>query len=114
MDDSPLDWPRISAAGAPVAVLIGPHTTSSGEMTAIAFRGRPATRFFGEPTAGYTTGNQVFDLSDGAHLVVTSVYVEDRNGVGFTGAISPDETTPVDQADERALAWPARQGCPSG
>lgn len=29
----------------PVAVLIGPHTASSGEAVAIAFKGRPNTRF---------------------------------------------------------------------
>lgn len=34
----------------PVAVLTGPLTSSSGEFTALAFRGRPRTRSFGEAT----------------------------------------------------------------
>jgi C-terminal processing protease CtpA/Prc len=113
MDDTPFDWPRIKAADAPVAVLVGPHTTSSGEMTAIAFRGRPQTRIFGAPTGGFTTGNSVFNLSDGAHLVITGVYVEDRNGVGFSGPIAPDEAAAKDAALPAARAWLASKGCPA-
>ncbi|MEI9990923.1 MAG: S41 family peptidase [Rhizomicrobium sp.] len=37
-----------------VAVLVDRRTASSGEATAIAFEGRPHTRFIGEPTAGFT------------------------------------------------------------
>lgn len=41
----------------PVAVLTGPRTASAGEAVAIAFRGRPDTRTFGEPTFGVPTAN---------------------------------------------------------
>ena len=34
------------------AILIGPRTASAGEAVCIAFKGRPGTRFFGDPTAG--------------------------------------------------------------
>src|SRR5690606_13717711 len=37
-----------------VAVLTGPRTASSGEAVAVAFRGHPGARSFGEPTHGVT------------------------------------------------------------
>jgi hypothetical protein len=46
-----------------VAVLTDVRIASSGEATAIAFRGRPNTRSFGEPTCGLSTANQGFTLS---------------------------------------------------
>ena len=52
----------------PVAVLIDRDTGSSGEGIAIAFRGRPDTRFFGESTAGAATSTFPYTLSDGAQI----------------------------------------------
>lgn len=46
----------------PVAVLIGSHTGSAGEFTAMSFEGRPNTRFFGAPSAGFVTANSPFPL----------------------------------------------------
>ena len=43
-----------------IAVLIDSMTGSSGEMTAVSFSGLPNVRFFGTPSAGYTTGNGTF------------------------------------------------------
>ena len=40
-----------------VAVITGITTASSGEITALAFKGRPHTIFIGESTYGATTGN---------------------------------------------------------
>lgn len=45
-----------------VAVLTGSRTASSGEVVAIAFRGRPRTRSFGEPTVELSTANRTFLL----------------------------------------------------
>jgi carboxyl-terminal processing protease len=108
-------WPVLPAAPsrstAPIAVLVGPRTGSSGEMITIAFEGRPLTRFFGEPTAGLTTANSARPLSDGAVLAVTSAYVEDRTGHRYDGPILPDETAPGQEAQARALAWLKAQGC---
>jgi hypothetical protein len=42
-----------------VAVLIDRRTGSSGEAIAIAFRGRPETRFFGDHTEGASIANDV-------------------------------------------------------
>ena len=109
--DHPFAFPTLRARAAPIAVLIGPRTVSSGEMTAVAFRGRPNTRFFGQPTGAYTTANTTVDLEDGALMAITSAFIEDRNGVAFTGAVPPDETVPLDDADEAAMTWLAAQGC---
>jgi hypothetical protein len=112
-------WPAGSALSrdglrnpdAPVAVLLGPKTGSSGEMMAIAFAGRPATRSFGQPTAGFTTANSTVVLSDGAVLAVTSAYVEDRLGRRYEGAMTPDETTTPEETAAAAAAWLGKQGC---
>ena len=80
----------------PVAVLTGPVTASSGEAITVAFRGRPHTRSFGEPTAGVPTDNDAFSLSDGALLVLTVAVDADRTGQTYDSAIAPDQPIPVD------------------
>ncbi len=100
-------------ASAPVAVLIGGRTSSSGEMTAIAFRGRPGARFFGGATAGFTTANIPAALPDGALLSVTVSGVRDRTGELIRGGLRPDETTSPEAAPEAALRWLRAQGCPA-
>jgi len=110
-------WPALPARSptdTPVAVLIGPRTGSSGEMIAIAFEGRLATRFFGAPTAGLTTANRPFVLSDGAVLTVTTAKVEDRAGHLYDGPILPDQAAPDDTAEPAAIAWLGTQGCRAG
>jgi carboxyl-terminal processing protease len=92
-----------------VAVITGPGTASSGEVVTVAFRGRPGARSFGTPTAGYSTTNTNFDLSDGAMLfLATSVYV-DRAKNPYGDAIPPDELIPTgaegDAPLERAVQW---------
>ncbi|HEU0296288.1 MAG TPA: S41 family peptidase [Anaerolineales bacterium] len=87
----------------PVAVLIGPQTASSGEATAISFRGRPNTRFFGEPSYGLTTGNQGFSLSDGAMIILTVAVELDRTGQEYGGSITPDVLT--SNAESEATDW---------
>lgn len=90
---------------APVAVLVGPKTASSGEMIAIAFIGRKDTRTFGNPTAGFTSANKVYPLSDGAFLVLTESSVSDRLGREYAGPIIPDEQVADDKAKSAAMKW---------
>ena len=93
----------------PVAVLIGPQTASAGEATAISFRGRLNTRFFGTASFGLTTGNEGFPLSDGALILLTTVVELDRTGQEYGGKIVPDVVTlnPEAEASEWLLAQPA-------
>ncbi len=94
-----------------VAVLTGPKTASSGEVVAIAFRGRQATRSFGSATYGLSTGNVVYPLADGSLLVLTRSVDLDRNGKAYGGKIEPDQavaTLPdagTDSVMDAATAW---------
>ena len=107
------DWPRVGwnwrsrvpNADKPVAVLLDNRTASSGEMVAIAFLGRPNVRTFGAPTAGFTTGNASFPMSDGALLLITGAFARDRAGRDYSGPIQPDMTISPSEAQSAAAAW---------
>jgi len=106
----------LKRTGAPVAVLTGPRTASSGEATVVAFRGRPDTRSFGEPTRGVSTANVVRRLVDGSSLVLTTSLMQDRNGRGDGRKIEPDQHTRSDVATlAAAQAWLlAQPACTGG
>lgn len=87
---------------APVAVLQGPRTASSGEATLLSFRARANTRSFGEPTRGLSTANQVFPLADGAGIAVTTALMADRSGKPHGGKIAPEEHVAGDEAAQAA------------
>jgi len=105
-----------------VAVLIGPRTASSGEAVAVAFHGRPQTRFLGQPTAGLANANGTMRLPDGALMMVMTAVDVDRNGQKFGEKVTPDETiapttggqtdAPDDPTVAAALRWlHAQPGC---
>lgn len=102
--------PRQSA-DRPIAVLLGPRTGSSGEMTAMALVGRERVRTFGQATAGLSTPNTSFQMSDRAVLVVTTGKARDRTGFQYEGPIQPDETVALDAAEPAAVRWLSEQGC---
>jgi carboxyl-terminal processing protease len=77
----------------PIAVLMGASTVSSGEAIAIAFRGNPNTRSFGQHTRGLTTANSDFTLSDGAIIVLTQAIDADRSGQLYDDGVTPDVLT---------------------
>jgi carboxyl-terminal processing protease len=105
--------PLAAAASPPprVAVLLDSLTASSGEMVAIAFKGRPNPKFFGQPSAGYTTTNRSFKLADGAYLMLATGYMVDRNRHAYLSGITPDvivEYSPAQAPDkplEAASRW---------
>lgn len=92
-----------------IAVLIGPGTGSSGELVALLFRGQANTRFFGAPTSGINTGNQMFPLPHGGMLALTVSHSLDRDGRRQVGPIQPDEPRAPAETDEaleqRAARW---------
>jgi carboxyl-terminal processing protease len=97
---------------APVAVLVGPRTVSSGEAVTISFIGRPRTRLFGLPTAGLSTSNTVIPMPDSSMVVLTVSVEADRNGKRYGEKIEPDEVIPAapvgstsDPQLDRAVAW---------
>jgi hypothetical protein len=62
-----------------VAVLIDNAVVSSGEAIAISFIGRENTKSFGSATCGKSTGNVQYNLSYNRTLVLTTVFLADRN-----------------------------------
>ncbi|RYE00894.1 MAG: hypothetical protein EOP50_02955 [Sphingobacteriales bacterium] len=93
----------------PVGVLTNGNCGSSGEVVVLAFRGRPRTQSFGSPTAGYTSSNEGFRLSDGAVLLVTVGRGGDRNRNLFDAGIPPDvaieEQAGTDAVLAAAIRW---------
>jgi hypothetical protein len=88
-----------------VAVLTDGNVASSGEATAIAFKGRPNTRFFGAATCGLSTANEPF-MVDGATLTLTVSTIADRNKVAYGDTLPPDEVI-MDNTEllNRAISW---------
>jgi hypothetical protein len=86
-----------------IAVLLGKPTASSGEITALGFKGQRNVRFFGQPTAGSTTANTSIDLTNGGTLALTTSRILDRTGAVQQGPVQPDVLTddPVGEAE----AW---------
>ena len=74
-----------------VAIITSVFTASSGEITAIAFKGRPNTTFIGESTYGATTGNVQWPLPFNIIMALTTSYYSDRNG-NYYERITPDIT----------------------
>ena len=91
--------------GPRVAVITSRRTASSGEAIAVAFRGRPNTRFFGSPTCGVPTSNQGFRLSDGGVLLLTTALDADRMRRIYNEPLVPDEITSDEESAPRAVAW---------
>lgn len=83
----------------PVAVITGPVTASSGSMTAIAFKQRPATVFIGEPTAdGYSTSNGYFTYGNSLIFLFATNFVADRGKNMYKNAVPVD--IPVTGTDD--------------
>ena len=104
--------PRVKVTGKPyemkqkkarVAVLTNSRTMSSGEVTTVAFRSRPNTRSFGQPTGGYSTTNANFYLSDGAMILLTISVYGDRDKNPYGKKITPDVVVEPKEGEDAAL-----------
>ncbi|WP_295234111.1 S41 family peptidase [Sediminibacterium sp.] len=84
------DTYKIKKLNTKIAVLIDSMTASSGEMTAITFIGLPNVKLFGQPSAGFTTANSTFYLSDGTRLFLATKFVADRTHKLYPDKIIPD------------------------
>ncbi|MEM6328463.1 MAG: S41 family peptidase, partial [Bacteroidota bacterium] len=99
----------------PIAVLIGPATLSSGQITAVAFAGWERARLFGDPTAeGYATSNGWNQITPDLALNLSVAYFADRSGFVHEGIVLPDEEVPgewvlddpeADPVVQRAIEW---------
>jgi carboxyl-terminal processing protease len=105
------DGYKIKNTNAKIAIMIDSLTASSGEMTAISFIGLPNVRVFGMPSAGYTTANASYQLSDGTQLLLAVSYVADRTKKPYLDKILPDEIiennpgTTIDEVVAASKKW---------
>jgi carboxyl-terminal processing protease len=79
-----------------IVVLTSRRTVSAGEILALAFKGRQQTCLIGEATAGLTTANATYSLSDKSMLVLTVCQEADRTGRICEGRIQPDKYVSAD------------------
>ncbi len=86
----------LDPANVPVAVLTSGFTGSAGEMTLVAFRGRPNLRTFGEATEGLMTAVAMRELDDGAVLGIAESIPADRTGTVYNGKLDPDQEVRID------------------
>lgn len=94
---------------APVAVLIGPLTRSSGQALALAFRGRGQCALVGAPSArGYTTVTAPVDLGQGVVLSLAVGFMADRSGraerIRVEAEIAADATVSALRVEDPAVA----------
>jgi|GEM_PF-1020620 len=92
-----------------VALLLGPGTRDAGEDLAVAFRGRPNTRSFGKPTAGFPLqGVQAHRLAGGSTLGVLEIRATDRTGIVHRVPLEPETLLHEDATDplpQPVLDW---------
>ncbi len=91
-----------------IAVLISSKTSSSGEITAISFVGKPNVKTFGHASSGHTTANTAFMLLDSSYILLTTSNTADRNEVIYADGITPDvEITGYSSKEHilKAKAW---------
>ncbi|MGD8456567.1 MAG: S41 family peptidase [Anaerolineales bacterium] len=99
---------RLQVENPPIAILIGRGTISAGEMLALAFEGVPNTIYFGHATGGLLTGNDMFELSDGALFFFTTDIFMDRTGQLYDGNLEPDRPLIAgfsQDVPEEAIEW---------
>jgi len=75
-----------------VSVLVNGATAGAGEALAVLVQGDSAARIFGEPTYGLGAEVQLYDLENGAALLVPSSVWETASGKSWNvDGITPDE-----------------------
>ncbi|MFN9320723.1 MAG: S41 family peptidase [Chitinophagales bacterium] len=90
---------------AKIAVLIDNKTASAAEMTAISLIGLPNVKLFGQTSAGKTTGNRIFNLSNGSMIALSTSWAIDRKGKIYFGPIIPDVITSTEETLVKAIDW---------
>jgi carboxyl-terminal processing protease len=98
---------RLSVPPRRIAVLTDSLTNSSGEATAVGFRGRADTKTFGGQTCGRSSSIFGHKLNDGGILGVMDSIDADRLGTNYGGGVLvPDERISDDlQLYARVVAW---------
>ncbi|OYU26365.1 MAG: hypothetical protein CFE41_16540 [Burkholderiales bacterium PBB2] len=93
-----------------LAIVVNRQTASSGEFVAASLLAHPNSKLFGEPTAGLTTGNQLYPLQTGGLLAVATSKLATADGRPVNGALVPTMLAEPANAVATASAW-VRQEC---
>ena len=75
-----------------IAILLSPQTSSSCEAIAMSFIGQNNVKTFGQKTAGFTTGNEDYDMG-GITIWLSTCMMEDREQRNYPNGIKPDSVT---------------------
>lgn len=86
-----------------IALITSLATGSSGEVTALAFKGRPNTIFIGGTTYGATTANVIRSLPLVDYMALTVGYDCDRNGIYYEKIVPDVEILNQDNFDNLLL-----------
>ncbi|MCS3794777.1 S41 family peptidase [Niastella sp. OAS944] len=106
---------KVKRMTSPIAVLIDSFTASSGETTAISLIGLRNVKTFGLPSAGFTTSNGIYQLSNGTMLALANAYAADRKKNIYKERIYPnvyirENTKTADDTIDAALQWVLKEG----
>ena len=80
-----------------IAILVSRYTISSGEVVAIAFKGKENTRFFGQQSAGMTTVTGYDFIDNETIMLISKAYYRDRNNEVYTNGVDVDEVIEFDE-----------------
>jgi hypothetical protein len=95
----------------PLAVVVGSHTASAGEMLLVALLGEDRVQTFGSTSYGKSTANVTYAMPDGSSLVLTEARYALGDGPVYQGGIAPlhpaAQGEPVAAAVKTAAEWAA-------
>lgn len=77
---------------AKVAVLTGPGTGSSGELTAAIFKQRAHTKLLGENTAGLANATAGFVINNDVYFLISTARIADKHQQALPEVVIPDIT----------------------
>ncbi|OQB30243.1 MAG: Peptidase family S41 [Bacteroidetes bacterium ADurb.Bin174] len=88
-----------------IAILIDKKTVSSGEFLALAFKFQDNTKTFGKQTRGKTSHCLLYNLKDGAILLLATAYYCDKNKTVIRNGIVPDIECDSEESLTKAIDW---------
>ena len=88
----------------PIAIIIGNHTVSSGEISAGIFYGKPNIKFFGKSSFGALSINQGYKINDNLELNLTmALYQSTDKKIHYDEKLYPDLET--NNPIKEAIKW---------
>jgi len=88
----------------PIAIIIGNHTCSSGEISASIFYGKPNIKFFGKSSCGALSINQGYKINDNLVLNLTvALYQSTDKKIHYDQKLYPDIET--NSPIKEAIKW---------